>query len=90
MPGGYSQAITSLLLTDALSVTIPYYVNPDTSYRRLLNKYDDLLLISGDDAVEFRYDNNPMSSFGPRYISVFIGNLPMESPLQTSKYRPVT
>jgi putative cardiolipin synthase len=54
---------------------------PEHSYRLKLDDDGDLVWITEDDGVEVRYDKDPLSTFGQRFMSGFIGILPMESQL---------
>jgi putative cardiolipin synthase len=56
-------------------------VLPENSYRLKLDDDGDLVWITKDDGVEVRYDKDPMSTFGQRFMSGFIGMLPLESQL---------
>jgi putative cardiolipin synthase len=56
-------------------------VFPENSYRLKLDDDGDLVWITKDDGVEVRYDKDPMSTFGQRFMSGFIGMLPLESQL---------
>jgi putative cardiolipin synthase len=56
-------------------------VLPENSYRLMLDEDDDLVWITEDDGVEVRYDKDPLSTFGQRFMSGFIGILPVESQL---------
>ena len=54
---------------------------PQHSYRLELDDDDDLVWITEDNGVEVRYHKDPLSTFGQRFMSGFIGILPMESQL---------
>jgi putative cardiolipin synthase len=56
-------------------------VQPENSYRLMLDEDGDLVWITEDDGIEVRYDNDPLSTFGQRFMSGFIGILPVESQL---------
>ncbi|MCD6269314.1 MAG: phospholipase D family protein [Deltaproteobacteria bacterium] len=56
-------------------------VLPENSYRLMLDENDNLVWITEDDGVEVRYDKDPLSTFGQRFLSGFIGILPIESQL---------
>ena len=56
-------------------------VLPENSYRLELDDDGDLVWITEDDGVEVRYDKDPLSTFGQRVTSGFIGMLPVESQL---------
>ena len=56
-------------------------VLPENSYRLELDDDGDLVWITEDDGVEVRYDKDPLSTFGQRMTSGFIGILPVESQL---------
>jgi putative cardiolipin synthase len=54
---------------------------PEHSYRLQLDDDGDLVWITEDDGVEVRYHTDPLSTFGQRFMSGFIGILPIESQL---------
>ena len=56
-------------------------VLPENSYQLLLDDNGNLVWITADDGVEVRYDKDPMTTFGQRFMSGFIGILPVESQL---------
>jgi len=56
-------------------------VLPENSYQVLLDENDDLIWVTENDGVEVRYDEDPLSTFGQRFMSGFIGILPVESQL---------
>ena len=56
-------------------------VLPQNSYQLKLDEDGDLVWITEDDGVEVRYDKDPLSTFGQRFMSGFIGILPVESQL---------
>ena len=56
-------------------------VLPENSYRLMLDDNGDLVWITENDGVEVRYDKDPLSTFGQRFMSGFIGILPVESQL---------
>lgn len=56
-------------------------VSPQNSYRLMLDDDGDLVWITEIDGVEVRYDTDPLSTFGQRFMSGFIGILPVESQL---------
>ena len=56
-------------------------VMPENSYRLMLDEDGDLVWVTEDDGVETRFDKDPMSTFGQRFMSGFIGILPIESQL---------
>ena len=56
-------------------------VHPENSYRVQLDEQGDLVWVTQNDGVEVRYDDEPLSTFGQRLTSGFIGLLPVESQL---------
>lgn len=56
-------------------------VQPENSYRLMLDENGDLVWITEDNGVEVRYEKDPLSTFGQRFMSGFIGILPVESQL---------
>jgi len=54
---------------------------PENSYRLMLDEDGDLIWITEDDGIEVRYDKDPLSTFWQRFMSGFIGILPVESQL---------
>jgi len=56
-------------------------VKPEHSYQVLLDKGGDLYWVTEDDGVEVRYDKEPKSTFGQRFLSWFIEILPVQSQL---------
>jgi putative cardiolipin synthase len=56
-------------------------VRPENSYRLILDDDGNLEWVTQIDGVEVRYDKDPLSTFGQRFMSGFIGILPVESQL---------
>jgi putative cardiolipin synthase len=56
-------------------------VLPKNSYRLILDDAGDLIWVTQNDGVEIRYNKDPLSTFGQRFMSGFIGILPVESQL---------
>ncbi len=56
-------------------------VKQENSYRLMLDEDGDLVWITANDGVEVRYDKDPHSTFGQRFMSGFIGIMPVESQL---------
>ncbi len=56
-------------------------VRPENSYRVLLDEADCVLWVTENDGQEVRYESEPETSFGQRFLSGFIGILPIESQL---------
>ena len=56
-------------------------VQPENSYRVLLDEDGDLYWVTEDEGVEVRYDKEPETTFGQRFMSGFIAILPVESQL---------
>jgi len=56
-------------------------VLPENSYRLLLDENGDLAWVAEENGAEVRYDKDPRSSFGQRFMSGFIGILPVEGQL---------
>jgi putative cardiolipin synthase len=56
-------------------------VKPENSYQVLLDEKDHLYWITEEEGVEVRYDKEPKSSFGQRFMSGLIQILPVESQL---------
>ena len=56
-------------------------VQPENSYRLMLDEDGDLVWITEDEGAEVRYDKDPLSTFGQRFRSGFIGIMPVESQL---------
>ncbi len=56
-------------------------VMPKNSYRLILDENDNLVWVTEDEGGEVRYDKDPLSTFGQRFMSGFIGILPVESQL---------
>jgi putative cardiolipin synthase len=54
---------------------------PENSYRLMLDEDGDLVWITEDDGVELRYNKDQLSTFSQRFMSGFIGILPIESQL---------
>ncbi len=54
---------------------------PENSYHLMLNEDDDLVWITEDDGVAVYFDKDPLSTFWQRFMSGFIGILPVESQL---------
>ena len=53
-------------------------VRPENSYRLMLDENADMFWVTEGDGVEARYDKDPMSAFGRRFMSGIIGRLPVE------------
>jgi putative cardiolipin synthase len=68
-------------LASQLLVYMDEGVRPENSYHLLLDEDGDLAWITEDDGVEVRYDVDPLSTFGQRFMSGFIEILPVESQL---------
>lgn len=56
-------------------------VSPENSYRLMLDDNGKLVWITRIDGEEVRYHKDPLSTFGERFMSGFIGILPVESQL---------
>jgi putative cardiolipin synthase len=56
-------------------------IQPENSYRLLLDENGSLVWITEEGDAELRYDKDPLSTFGQRFMSGFIGILPVESQL---------
>lgn len=56
-------------------------VLPENSYQLLLDEDGKLIWITEEEGEELRYDKDPLSTFGQRFMSGFIGILPVESQL---------
>lgn len=56
-------------------------VRPENSYRVLLDEDGDLVWITEIDGEEVRYDDEPETTFGQRFMSDFISILPVEHQL---------
>jgi putative cardiolipin synthase len=56
-------------------------VRPENSYRVLLDEEGALAWVTEVDGVEVRYDEDPESTFGQRFLSGFIEILPVEDQL---------
>lgn len=56
-------------------------VRPVNSYRVILDENGDLVWLTEVDGVEVRYDKDPETTFGQRFISGFIQLLPVEQQL---------
>ena len=56
-------------------------VQPDNSYRVLLDESGDLVWVTEVDGEEVRYDDEPETTFGQRFMSGFISILPVEHQL---------
>ncbi len=56
-------------------------VRPENSYRVLLDENGDLIWVTEVDGIEVRYDKDPESTFGQRFMSGFIMILPVEGQL---------
>jgi putative cardiolipin synthase len=56
-------------------------VTQENSYRLLLDDKGKLVWITEIDGEEVRYNKDPLSTFGQRFMSGFIGLLPIESQL---------
>jgi putative cardiolipin synthase len=56
-------------------------VQPENSYRVLLDEDGDLVWVTEDDGVEVRYHKDPESTFWQRFMSGFIILLPVEHQL---------
>ena len=56
-------------------------VRPENSYQVLLDEDGDLYWVTEDEGVEVRYDNEPRTTFGQRFMSGFIQMLPVQSQL---------
>jgi putative cardiolipin synthase len=56
-------------------------VSPENSYKVTLDENNDLVWTAESNGVEVHYDKDPMSTFGQRFMSGFIGILPVESQL---------
>jgi hypothetical protein len=54
---------------------------PEHSYRLILDDNGNLVWITQNDGIEVRYNKDPLSTFGQRLMSDFIGILPVESQL---------
>ena len=56
-------------------------VEPENSYRVVLDEDGDLIWITEIDGKEVRYHKEPETSFGQRFMSGFIQMLPVEHQL---------
>ena len=56
-------------------------VRPENSYQVLLDEDGDLYWVTEDEGVEVRYDKEPETTFGQRFMSGFIEMLPVQSQL---------
>jgi putative cardiolipin synthase len=56
-------------------------VRPENSYRVLIDEDGDLYWITEDNGVEVRYESDPETTFGQRFMSGFIRLLPVEQQL---------
>jgi putative cardiolipin synthase len=56
-------------------------VRPDNSYRVLVDEDGDLVWVTQVDGAEVRYDEEPETTFGQRFMSGFIMILPVEQQL---------
>ena len=56
-------------------------VRPENSYRVLLDEAGDLVWVTEIDGEEVRYDDEPETTFGQRFMSDFISILPIEHQL---------
>ena len=56
-------------------------VRPENSYRVLLDENGDLYWVTEVDGAEARYDEEPETTFGQRFMSGFIMMLPIEHQL---------
>ena len=56
-------------------------VRPENSYRVLLDENGDLYWVTEVDGAEVRYDEEPETTFGQRFMSGFIMMLPIEHQL---------
>ena len=68
-------------LTAQLLAYMAEGVLPENSYQLVLDEDGDLQWITQIDGGEVRFDTDPLSSFGQRIMSSFIGILPVESQL---------
>jgi putative cardiolipin synthase len=68
-------------LAERLLAYLDEGVRPENSYQLVLNEYGSLEWVTQIDGVEVRYDKDPLSTFGQRFMSGFIGILPVESQL---------
>lgn len=68
-------------LTAQLLAYMDEGVQPQNSYRLTLDQDGDLVWVTENDGMEVRYDKDPLSTFGQRFMSGFIGILPVESQL---------
>ena len=56
-------------------------VQPENSYRVLLDEDDDLVWVTEIDGEVVRYDDDPETTFGQRFMSGFISILPVDDHL---------
>jgi putative cardiolipin synthase len=56
-------------------------IHPKNSYRVSLDEEGDLVWVTEIDGEEVRYDNEPETSFGRRFMSDFITILPIDDHL---------
>ena len=56
-------------------------VQPENSYRVLLDDQGDLVWVTEIDGEEVRYDDEPETTFGQRFMSDFISILPVDEHL---------
>lgn len=73
--------VESRELTTQLLAYMAEGVLPENSYHVVLDEEGNLQWITEIDGVHVRYDKDPLSSFGQRIMSGFIGILPVESQL---------
>jgi putative cardiolipin synthase len=68
-------------LTARLLAYMAKGVAPENSYRLMLDENGKLIWLTETDGEEVRYHKDPLSTFGQRFMSGFIGVLPVESQL---------
>jgi putative cardiolipin synthase len=68
-------------LTARLLAYMEEGVSPENSYQLMLDDNGKLVWITETDGEEVRYHKDPLSTFGQRFMSGFIGILPVESQL---------
>lgn len=73
--------IDSPELAERLLAYLDEGVSPEHSYRLILDDAGDLIWITENDGIEVRYNKDPLSTFSQRFLSGFIGMLPVESQL---------
>ena len=73
--------VESLELAGQVAAYLDEGVRPENSYRVLLDENGDLYWVTEIDGREVRYDQEPETTFGQRFMSGFIMLLPVEHQL---------